>query len=169
MKAIVYNRYGAPDVLELRDVEVPVPKDNEVRIKVHASTVTPMDYRFRAGTTLIARLMTGIREPKNSYTILGVELSGEVEAVGKDVNVFSEGDQVFAGGFPGSHAEYVCMPEKNVARKPSNMTFEEAAAVPFGAVTALRFLRDYGNIGNGHNVVINGASGGVGTFVVQLA
>ena len=169
MKAIVYSRYGAPDVLELRDVEVPIPKDNEVRIKVHASTVTPMDYRFRAGTTFIARLMTGIREPKKSYTILGVELAGEVDAAGKDAELFNEGDQVFAGGLPGTHAEYVCMPESKVARKPTNMTFEEAAAVPFGAVTALRFLRDYGHIQNGHKVVVNGASGGVGTFAVQLA
>ena len=169
MKAIIYTRYGEPDVLEFRDVEGPVPKDNEVRIKVHASTVTPMDFRFRSGTTLIARLMTGVREPKKSYTILGIELAGEVESVGKDVGLFNEGDHVFAGGLPGSHAEYVCMPEDKVARKPSNMTFEEEAAVPFGAVTALRFLRDYGRIQNGLKVLINGASGGVGTFAVQLA
>ncbi len=170
MKAIVYTKYGPPDVLELKEVERPEPKDSEVLIKVHASTVTPMDWRFRNGKTLIARFMTGLLKPKAGYHILGVEFSGEVEAAGKDVKLFKPGDQVYGGGPPsGAHAEYVCMPEEKVGIKPTNMTYEEAAAVPFGACIALLFLRDYGHIQSGKRVLINGASGGVGTFAVQLA
>ena len=170
MKAIVYTKYGTPDVLELKEVEKPIPKDNEVLIKVQATTVTPMDWRFRNGRTLIARFMTGFLKPKAGYHILGVEFSGEVLAAGKDVRLFKQGDQVYGGGPPpGAHAEYVSMPEEKVGIKPTNMTYEEAAAVPFGACTALLFLRDYGHIQGGKKVLVNGASGGVGTFAVQLA
>ena len=145
MKAIVYHKYGSPDVLELKEVEKPVPKDNEVLIKVHATTVTPMDWHFRQpGKNVIARMMAGPIKPKNP--ILGVELAGEIEAIGKAIKLFKAGDQVYAGGRPGAHAEYVCMPEDKVCMKPTNMTYEEAAGTPFCATTALYFLRELGKI-----------------------
>ena len=146
----------------------PEPKDNEVLIKVHATTVTPMDWKFREGKTLIARFMSGLLKPKTN--ILGVEFAGEVEAVGGNIRLFNQCDQVYGGGPPsGTHAEYVCMPQDKVAMKPNNMTYEEAAGVPFSGCTALKFLRDKGNIQRGQKVLINGASGGVGTFAIQLA
>ncbi|MFC1846501.1 NAD(P)-dependent alcohol dehydrogenase [Chloroflexota bacterium] len=169
IKAIVYTKYGQPGVLELKEVEKPTPKDNEVLVKVRASTVTPMDYRFRSGKRFLARLASGLLKPKAGYSILGVELAGEVEAVGKNVKLIKQGDQVYGGGRYGAHAEYACMPEDMVTIKPSNMTYEEAATVHFAAGSALLFLRDLGRIQSGHKIVINGASGGVGTFAVQLA
>ncbi|MFC1983428.1 NAD(P)-dependent alcohol dehydrogenase [Chloroflexota bacterium] len=168
MKAIVYEKYGPPDILQLKEVEKPVPKGNEVLIKVHATTVTPMDWHFRQpGKNIIARMMAGPIKPNNP--ILGVELAGEIDAIGKDVKLFKEGDQVYAGGRPGAHAEYVCMPEDKVCMKPINMMYEEAAGTPFCGTTALYFLRELGNIQDGQKILINGASGGVGTMGVQLA
>ena len=167
MKAIVYTKYGPPDVLELKEVETPAPKDNEVLIKIYASTVTSIDLRFRQGKNIIARMMSGLMKPKSN--ILGAELAGEIESVGKDVKPFKQGDQVYAAGQMGAHAKYVCMPEEKVIMKPTNITYEEAAAVPFAAPVSLQFLENKGGIQSGHKILINGASGDIGTFAVQLA
>jgi NADPH:quinone reductase-like Zn-dependent oxidoreductase len=176
MKAIVYTEYGSPDVLHLMEVEQPTPKDNEVLIRIDATTVTTGDCNARGsvfvppGFGLIQRLVFGLRRPKR--TILGLDLAGEIEAVGKDVTLFRKGDQVFGstGTRMSAYAEYVCLPEDgSLAIKPTNLTYEEAAAVPFGAITALYFLRDKGHVQHGQKVLINGASGGVGTYAVQLA
>jgi NADPH:quinone reductase-like Zn-dependent oxidoreductase len=167
MKAAVYEKYGMPGVIKIKEMEKPVPKDNEVLIKIYATTVTAVDSIFRQGNQFFARLATGITKPKNQ--ILGAEFSGEVESVGKEVKLFKPGDYVF-GAYEGTHCEYICLPEESaVITKPSNMNFNEAAAVPYGTLTALPFLRDNGKIKNNQKVLIIGASGSVGTYAVQLA
>jgi NADPH:quinone reductase-like Zn-dependent oxidoreductase len=183
MKAIVYTEFGPPEVLQLKEVEKPTPKDNQVLIKIYATSVkygdlvarnsrniSPREFHMPFLFWLINKVFFGIRKPK--VTILGAELAGVVEAVGKDVKSFKQGDQVF--GYPGqsmgAYAEYVCMPENGMlASKPANMTFEQAAVVPYGAIMALSLLRGKGNIQSGHKVLINGASGGIGSAAVQIA
>lgn len=165
MKAIVHCEYGSPDVLKLEDVEKPVPNDNQLLVRVRAASVNPLDLTIR-GPWLI-RPILGMRKPKD--TRLGVDYAGTVEAVGKNVTNFKPGDEVF-GGKNGAIAEYVCvLSDRAVALKPTNMTFEQAASVPVAAITALQGLRDKGKIQFGQKVLVNGASGGVGTFAVQIA
>ncbi len=169
MKAVLYTKYGSPEVLELKEIEKPMPKDNEVLIKIHAATVSAVDSIFRKGDDFFARMATGLFKPKNP--VLGDDFAGEVEAAGKNVKRFKIGDKVYGatvGG--GAHLEYLTVSEDGaVALKPDNMTFEEAACIPYGGLTALPFLRDTAKIQTGQKILIIGASGSVGTFAVQLA
>jgi NADPH:quinone reductase-like Zn-dependent oxidoreductase len=171
MKAIVRSRYGSPDVLRLKEVEKPTPNDGEVLVKVHAASVNAADWHMLRAKPFLVRLMGGgFLKPINK--ILGADVEGQVEAVGRNVKHFQPGDEIFgdlAGCGFGSFAEYVCVPEYVLAVKPVNLSFEEAAAVPLASVTALQGLRDKGKIQPGQKVLINGASGGVGTFAVQIA
>lgn len=170
MKAIVCTTYGSPEVLQLKEVPKPTPKDNEVLIRVHAAVVGPADCAFRKGYPFIVKLIYGLTKPR--LPIQGVEFAGEIEAVGKDVKSFKAGDQVF-GMSPdsfGAHAEYMCLPEaKPIIIKPANTTYEEAVGICDGATTALTFLRDVAKLQRGQKILINGASGAVGTYAVQLA
>jgi NADPH:quinone reductase-like Zn-dependent oxidoreductase len=172
MKAIVYTSYGLPEVLQLEEVAKPAPKNNEVLIKVHTTTVTTAEGLMRRGKSLAGRIIMGLRGPRKKFRILGTELAGEVESVGQNVQRFKPGDQVygFTGFGLGAYAEYKCMSEKgSLAVKPANLDYEEAAAVVDGATTALFFLKDKGKIQSGQKVLIIGASGSIGTFAVQLA
>ena len=169
MKAIVYTKYGSPEVLQLAEVEKPAPRDDEVLVKVHAASVNAYDWHMLTADIFLVRFEAGLVKPKNR--LLGADIAGRVEAVGSNVKQFKPGDEVFgeARGGCGGFAEYVCAREKAVALKPANSSFEEAAAVPMAAFTALQGLRDEGQIRPGQKVLINGASGGVGTFAVQIA
>jgi len=165
MKAMVYDRYGSPDVLELRDVERPDVTDDGVLVRVQAASVNPVDWHMLTGAPYLVRMEAGLRKPKREG--LGVDFAGTVEAVGGSVTEFQPGDEVF-GARNGALAEYVCV-RKAVAHKPENVTVEQAAAAPVAAISALQGLRDKGRIQAGQQVLINGASGGVGTFAVQIA
>jgi len=166
MKAVVYYNYGSPDVLKCEEIEKPTAGDNEVLIKVRAASVNPFDWHFMRGTPYIVRIQAGLRKPK--VTRLGVDVAGQVEAVGRNVTQFKPGDEVF-GACRGAFAEYACTSESALVMKPDNVTFEQAASAPVAAFTALQGLRDKGQIQPGHKVLINGAAGGVGTFAVQIA
>jgi NADPH:quinone reductase-like Zn-dependent oxidoreductase len=167
MKAIVYQKYGKPDVVEYKEVEKPAPKDNEVLVNVHAASLNAYDWHMLTADVFLVRLAAGLRKPKN--TRLGADIAGRVEAVGANVTQFQPGDEVFGDIGAGGFAEYACARENMLALKPATATFEEAAATPMAAFTALQGLRDQGNIQAGQQVLVHGASGGVGTFAVQIA
>jgi NADPH:quinone reductase-like Zn-dependent oxidoreductase len=168
MKAILYTKYGSPVVLQLKELEKPTPKDDEVLIKVQAASVNALDWHLLTADIILVRLMGGgLLKPKT--TIPGVDVAGRIEAVGRNVKQFQPGDEVFGGCGSGSFAEYACARETRLAAKPAGMTFEQAASVPIAALTALQGLRDQGQIQPGQKVLINGASGGVGTFAVLIA
>jgi NADPH:quinone reductase-like Zn-dependent oxidoreductase len=180
MKAVVYGRYGSPDVLELTEIDQPVVRDDQVLVRVRAASLNPADWHFMRGLPYLVRMINGLRKPRKA-TVLGSDLAGQVEAVGKHVRQVRPGDEVFgrarAGHRPdpraavaaGGCAEYACVSADLLAPKPASLTFEQAAAVPLAALTALQALRDEGNLQPGQKVLINGASGGVGTFAVQIA
>jgi NADPH:quinone reductase-like Zn-dependent oxidoreductase len=170
MKASIYTQYGSPDVIQFNEVEKPTPKDDEILIKVHAASVNAGDWHYLRGTPWLFRLAAGLLKPKNIF--LGADLAGRVEAVGKNVSQFQPGDAVFgdlSACGRGTFAEYVCASENALVLKPANLSFEEAAAVPVAAVTALQSLQSRTAIQSGQKVLINGASGGVGSFAVQIA
>jgi NADPH:quinone reductase-like Zn-dependent oxidoreductase len=168
MKAIVYTKFGSPGVLRLEEVEKPIPKDNEILLKVQAASANAYEWRhLRADPFMIRFMGAGLLKPK--HKILGADIAGRIEAVGGRVNQFRPGDEVFGEGRYGGFAEYVCVDEKRIVLKPADLSFEEAAALPMAALTALQGLRDKGRIRAGQKVLINGASGGVGTFAVQIA
>ena len=167
MRAIVYHEYGSPDVLRCEEVQNPTPGNDEVLIRVKAASANPLDWRSLRADPFFIRLMGGLLKPKNK--ILGVDVAGQVEAIGRNVKAFQPGDAVFGTSDYGGFAEYVCAREDRLVPKPTGTTFEEAAAVPVAAISALQGLRDKGRIHPGQKVLINGASGGVGTFAVQIA
>ena len=167
MKALVSTRYGPPDVLQFKEIATPVPADDEVLIKVYAASVNPLDSYSMRGPLFFLPMIGGLLKPK--HNVIGSDIAGRVEAVGSDVKQFQPGDEVFGGKGFGGFAEYACATEDRLALKPANLSFEEAAAVPIAAITALQGLRDKGRIQRGHKVLVDGASGGVGTFAVQLA
>ncbi len=170
MKAIIYTEYGSPDVLQFKDVEKPTPKEDEVLIKVHAASLNAADLHYLRADPFLIRPTSGLLKPKNTF--LGADVAGRIEAVGRTVTQFKPGDEVFGDlseSGRGTFAEYVCASENALALKPANLSFEEAAAVPLAAVTALQGLRSKGQIQPGQKVLINGASGGVGMFAVQIA
>src|SRR5688500_5641321 len=167
MKAILFPKYGSPDVLQLAEVEKPAPNENQVLIKVIAAAANPLDWHRMRGEPFLARMGEGLRKPKNPK--LGADIAGQVEAVGMNVTEFKPGDKVFGAVGAGGFAEYVCTREKNLALKPANISFEAAAAAPVVGFTALQGLRDAGHIQAGQKVLVNGASGGVGHFAVQIA
>lgn len=166
MKAIVFYKYGSPDVLKLEEIDKPEVKDNQVLVRVHAASVNPVDWHRMRGLPYIVRAATGLRKPRTNG--LGADVAGDVQAVGRNVTQFQPGVEVF-GMSIATCAEYVCVSEVGLTRKPAGLTFEQAAAVPVAASTALQGLRDKGHIRPGQRVLINGASGGVGTFAVQIA
>ncbi len=166
MKAIVYDTYGPPDVLRCDEIEKPIPTDDEVLVRVRAASVNPIDWHFMRGAPYVVRMMLGWRKPK--VTRLGVDVAGEVEAVGRNVTEFEAGDEAF-GSCRGAFAEYVCTAGSALVRKPGGVSFEQAAAVPVAACTVLQCLRDRARLQVGQQVLINGASGGVGTLAVQVA
>ncbi|MEL6138960.1 MAG: NAD(P)-dependent alcohol dehydrogenase [Cyanobacteria bacterium J06628_6] len=169
MKAVTYTKYGPPEVLQLQSVHKPMPRDNEVRVKIHAAAANPLDWHFMRAAPFIIRFISGLLKPKTKNQILGADIAGQVEAVGTTVKQFKVGDEVYGAISRGGFAEYVCVTEEQLVLKPANLSFEQAAAVPIAGLTALQGLRDQGQIQPGQTVLINGASGGVGTFAVQIA
>jgi len=167
MKAVIFEKYGSPDVLELKEVPRPTPNDGQVLVKIHAASVNPLDWHRLRGAPIVVRFSGGLLKPKNPK--LGADIAGHVEAIGRSVTQFQVGDAVWGEIGTGGLAEYVCVAESHLALKPASLSFEQVAAVPVAALTALQALREHGQLQAGQHVLINGASGGVGTFAVQLA